>query len=68
MAKIKYDKKELEKFIGKSIPMSGLVNAFEMLGMPVDIFDKDSLAPEVTTDRVDMFTVEGAGRALSYFL
>ncbi len=68
MATITFKRKELEEFIGKSRPIEELVNAFEMLGMPVDKFNEEEITADVTTDRVDMYTVEGAGRAIGLFL
>jgi len=68
MATITFDRKELEQFISKSRPLEELVNAFEMLGMPVDKATEDEIVADITTDRVDMFTVEGAGRAIGQFL
>jgi phenylalanyl-tRNA synthetase beta chain len=68
MATITFDRRELEEFIGKSRPVEEIANAFEMLGMPVDKFDEEEIVADITTDRVDMFTVEGAGRAIGQFL
>jgi phenylalanyl-tRNA synthetase beta chain len=68
MATISFRKKELERFIGKEIPLEQIVNSFEMLGMPVDKYDDEEIAADITNDRVDMFSVEGAGRAIGQFL
>jgi phenylalanyl-tRNA synthetase beta chain len=68
MATISFDRKELEQFIGKSRPLEEIVNSFEMLGMPVDKATEDEIVADITSDRIDMFTVEGAGRAISQFL
>jgi len=68
MATVSFDRKELEQFIGKSRPLEEIVNSFEMLGMPVDKATEDEIVVDITNDRVDMFTVEGAGRAIGQFL
>lgn len=68
MATVTFDRKELEQFMGKSRPLDEIVNAFEMLGMPVDKATEEEIVADITTDRVDMFTVEGAGRAIGQFL
>ena len=68
MATITFNKEELETFIGKSRPVEEIVHAFEMLGMPVDKYNEKEIVADITTDRVDMFTVEGAGRAIGMFL
>ncbi|MCX8202452.1 MAG: phenylalanine--tRNA ligase subunit beta [Candidatus Micrarchaeota archaeon] len=68
MATISFKKKEIEKFIGKEVPAEQIAHAFEMLGMPVDKCDEDEIVADITNDRVDMFTVEGAGRAIGQFL
>jgi len=68
MATVSFDRKELEQFIGKSRPLEEIVNSFEMLGMPVDKATEDEIVADITSDRVDMFTVEGAGRAIGQFL
>ena len=68
MATVSFDRKELEQFIGKSRPLEEIVNSFEMLGMPVDKATEDEIVADITNDRVDMFTVEGAGRAIGQFL
>ncbi|VVB73483.1 Phenylalanine--tRNA ligase beta subunit [uncultured archaeon] len=68
MATMTFDRKELEQFIGKSRPLEEIVDSFEMLGMPVDKATEDEIVADITTDRVDMFTVEGAGRAIGQFL
>ena len=68
MATITFDKKEIEKFIGKELSTEEIVNAFEMLGMPVDKYNDNEIVADITNDRVDMFTVEGAGRAIGQLL
>jgi len=68
MATITFDKKEIEKFIGKECSTQEIVDAFEMLGMPVDKYDENEITADITNDRVDMFTVEGAGRAIGQLL
>lgn len=68
MATVTFNRKELDQFIGKSRPLEDIVNSFEMLGMPVDRATEDEIVADITTDRIDMFTVEGAGRAIGQFL
>ena len=68
MATLSFKKKELDRFITKELPFEKIANAFEMLGMPVDKADGEEIVADITNDRIDMFTVEGAGRAIGQFL
>ncbi|MCS7109521.1 MAG: phenylalanine--tRNA ligase subunit beta [Candidatus Micrarchaeota archaeon] len=68
MATISFKSAELQKFIGREISVEEIVHSFEMLGMPVDKYDDEEIVADITNDRVDMFTVEGAGRAIGQFL
>lgn len=68
MAVVTFDLKELMSLIGKARPPEEIRDAFENLGMPVDRLAEDSISIDVTPDRVDMFTIEGAARAVSHFL
>jgi phenylalanyl-tRNA synthetase beta chain len=68
MAVITFDIKELTELIGKSRPPKEIADAFENLGMPVDKLTDDSITIDLTPDRIDMFTIEGAARAVSHFL
>ena len=68
MATLSFNKKELDRFITKELPFEKVANAFEMLGMPVDKADEEEIVADITNDRIDMFTVEGAGRAIGQFL
>ena len=67
MATLSFNKKELDRFITKELPCEKVANAFEMLGMPVDKADEEEIVADITNDRIDMFTVEGAGRAIGQF-
>ncbi len=68
MATISFRKNELVRFIGKEVSPEEIAHSFEMLGMPVDKYDEEEIIADITNDRVDMFTVEGAGRAIGQFL
>ncbi|MEM3431207.1 MAG: phenylalanine--tRNA ligase subunit beta [Candidatus Micrarchaeia archaeon] len=68
MATISFRKNELVRFIGKEVSPQEIAHSFEMLGMPVDKYDEEEIIADITNDRVDMFTVEGAGRAIGQFL
>ncbi|MEM2974632.1 MAG: phenylalanine--tRNA ligase subunit beta [Candidatus Micrarchaeia archaeon] len=68
MAIAVFDVKELQKFIGKSRPVKEIVNTFNLIGTPTEDFNDEEIAVDVTPDRPDMLTVEGAGRAVGLFL
>ncbi len=68
MATLSFNKKELDRFITKELPFEKVANAFEMLGMPVDKANEEEIVADITNDRIDMFTVEGAGRAIGQFM
>jgi phenylalanyl-tRNA synthetase beta chain len=68
MAVVTFELKELIDLIGKSRPSEEIAEAFENLGMPVDKLTDEEITIDITPDRVDMFTIEGAARAVSHFL
>jgi len=59
---------ELNSLIGKEYPVNELVEKIPMIGADVGEPDGDILPVEFFPDRPDMFSVEGAARALRYFL
>ena len=68
MAIVNFDVEELQKFIGKSRPIKEIAQTFDLIGTPTEEFDEKSISVDVTPDRPDMYTVEGAGRAVGFYL
>ena len=68
MAIVTFDVEELQKFIGKSRPVKEIAATFDLIGTPTEEFNEKAISVDVTPDRTDMLTVEGAGRAVGLFL
>jgi phenylalanyl-tRNA synthetase beta chain len=68
MAIVTFDVEELQKFIGKSRPVKEIATTFDLIGTPTEEFNEKEISVDVTPDRPDMLTVEGAGRAVGLFL
>ncbi len=68
MAVVTFDIDELQKFIKKARPINEITDAFEKLGMPVEKIEGNEVSVDITPDHIEMFTVEGSGRAISHFL
>lgn len=68
MATASFDIEELQKFLAKSRSPDEIAKTFEALGMPVEKMTDKEISVDITPDRIDLFTVEGAARAISYFL
>lgn len=67
MAIISFDIDELCRCISRTRPIDEIAGTFEALGMRVERIAK-RIEVDITPDRPDMFTIEGAGRAISHFL
>ena len=68
MAIITFDVEELQKFIGKSRPVKEIAEIFDLIGTPTEEFNEKEISVDITPDRPDLLTVEGAGRAVGLFL
>jgi len=68
MAIAEFDIDELKKFIGKDRPVKEIAGAFDLIGIPVEECNEKTISVDITPDRTDMLTIEGAGRAVGLFL
>jgi len=68
MAIVTFDVEELQRFIGKSRPVKEIAATFDLIGTPTEEFDEKAISVDVTPDRPDMLTVEGAGRAVGFYI
>ena len=68
MPVINLDIKDLNSLLGKDYPVDDLVSRIPMIGADAGSPEGVCLPVEFFPDRPDMFSVEGAARALRYFL
>lgn len=68
MPVINIDIPDLTSLLGREYPMDELLAGIPMIGADAGIPAGDTLPVEFFPDRPDMFSVEGAARALRYFL
>jgi len=68
MPVINLDITDLNSLIGKEYPLEELISRIPMIGADVGFMDGNLLPVEFFPDRPDLFSVEGAARALRYFL
>lgn len=67
MPTINISKKELEKYLGKKLPVDQLKDRISYLGTDLEGIDGDDITIEVFPSRPDMLSLQGIGRALSSF-
>lgn len=68
MPTVMFNKKELLSFVGKEIKDSELVRIIEALKPSVEEIDEENIVLELTSDRIDYFTVEGLARAIRSYI
>lgn len=65
---VKFDIIEMLSLIGKERPVEEIKEALEGLGMDVEKVEEGEMSVDITPDRMDMLTIEGASRAIANFL
>ncbi|MBI2668483.1 phenylalanine--tRNA ligase subunit beta [Candidatus Woesearchaeota archaeon] len=68
MPTITLNKTELEKLIGKKLPLEQLKDRISMLGTDLEKIEGDEIHVEVFPNRPDMLSEQGFARALSSFI
>ncbi len=68
MPTVTLDKRELERLLGKKIPMGQLKDRISMLGTDLEKIEGDEIVVEIFPNRPDMLSEQGFARALSAFL
>lgn len=67
MPVVKFNRKTLEKAVGKKLTEEDLRNKVPMVGCDLESINKEEVEYEVFPDRPDMLSMEGFARTLSYF-
>ncbi len=68
MAVLKFNRKDLENLLGKSLSDEEYMDRIPMMGTPLEGIDKDELEIEIFPNRPDLLSIEGFARALKTFL
>src|SRR3989339_1313838 len=68
MPTVNFDRKVIEKLIGKRLSEEELKDRISMLGTDLEKMDEDEIIVEVFPNRPDLLSEQGFGRAMSSFL
>ncbi len=68
IAVVEFDKKDLDRLVGRKLTEEDYRNKLPMLGAPLDKADEKKVYYEISPNRPDMYSVEGFARAAKNFL
>ncbi|PIN75234.1 phenylalanine--tRNA ligase subunit beta [Candidatus Woesearchaeota archaeon CG10_big_fil_rev_8_21_14_0_10_37_12] len=68
MPKVTFSKKEIEKIIGKKLPIEQLKDRISMIGTDLENIEGDEITVEIFPNRPDWLSEQGFGRSLASFL
>ncbi len=68
MPTVTFSKKELEKLMGKKLPLAELKDRISMLGTDLEEIQGDEIKVEIFPNRPDLLSEQGFARALASFL
>src|SRR3989338_7641861 len=68
MPTVNLNRKEVERLVGKKIPIEELKDRISMLGTDLEKVENDIITVEIFPNRPDMLSEQGFARALSSFI
>jgi phenylalanyl-tRNA synthetase beta chain len=68
MAVVEFNKKDLEKLLGKKLTKKDIEETIPMFGCPLEKLEKDRVYYELSPNRPDMLSIEGFARSIRKFM